>query len=1553
MQQSPLSALSADQMAAVLDNVPVAIYVSALENRALLYANRLAKGLFLCAPETEGMTCYQAAGFDSPCPFCHTDEMRSDGLLVREFFRPQNGRSYQLSGKLINWAGVPAHIEYILDITERKREEDRAKLLNKELQATFSNVPCGLCVYRLKEGKITPLFHNPAFYDIMGYSQEHISSVEQDTSFLGVHPEDLPRLQEIVQGIIRTDGTMHHTYRVWNDKRGEYRWIRLDGAVKAEDDGLKLLYGVYSDVSEQRRLEQEILTANEKMQDIVNAIPGGVAIYKVTNIFETQYFSDGVPEITGYTVEEYRELCKDDAAKMTYWEDTPMVVARAQEVIRTHQIATFEFRKLHRDGHVVWVRVQIKWVGEEDGCPLLHCVFHNITDLKEAQLEMDHLVNSIPGGIASYRMEGERFILTYFSDGVPALSGHTREEFEALTRHDAMDVIYEPDRERVLAEAKAALIGGGVLDVSYRMRHKDGTLIWVHLNGRRMGPLSESTRFYAVFTGMSAEARLFQSIANETADGIYVIGRENYDLLYANESKQLFTKGPSSMGQKCYTALHGLSEPCPFCTLKTHQPDGQEHEMEIDQDGRFFTTRFRETDWNGIPAYVKYVRDVTEEVNTRLEKERLEQYFQTVVKNLPGGVAVVQYEKDGTMRPEYLSDGFAAMTGMTLEEAWNLYQNDSMAGVHPDDLAAVQQQMAQYAAGGVGRCEATYRLKKGDGSYLWVKNTLSLIEKEGGGLRLYAVFRDMTQEREEQEQIRRKYNDLILQHYRTPGPNALVVGHCNISQGEILEIIDYTDSGLLSTFGTQRHSFFTGLSTLIVDAKERQAFLDTYLDEPARAAFLRGETERVMECFIQLPKEGMGRYVQVKMNMVSAPDTGDITGILTVTDITERTISDRILHQLSVTGFDFVADLDLNRDYYTVLSFSENSHFMPPQSGPHSQWMEKMAETRIVPRDRENYLRGLTPALIPERLQREGSYTFTFSLIDDDGEIRTKNMTVSAIDLRLGRVCLSRADITESVREQQSLLRVIAYIFELAGFIDIGTGRLTMYSRQTVLENLPPYVIEDYNGAIPKFMERYGLEGSRDAVLTQFRLETMLQRLEEKPDGYDFPFPYHGETGERYKQVNVLWGDANHRTVCLVRADVTDMLAAERQSKKALENALSLAEEANRAKSDFLSTMSHDIRTPMNAIMGMTALAVAHLDDQSRVADCLQKISVSSKHLLSLINDVLDMSKIERSKITLNRMRITVPQLMEQLSAIMAPQARAAGLQLTIRQGEIAHPCFYGDSLRINQILINLLSNAVKFTPEGGKVDFLVEEVPCAKAGNARYRFTVADTGMGMTEEFLAHIFDPFTRGRAAARVEGTGLGLSITKGLVDLMGGQISVESQVQKGSSFQVELEGEIAGGEETGLEIPESIAKLPKEKQFAGYRFLVAEDNAINAEILCELLQMYGAQLVVKTDGAQTVEEFKRAEPGTYDAILMDIQMPEMNGYEATRAIRELGRPDAAAIPIIAMTANAFSEDVQASIDAGMNAHVAKPIDMEVLRTTLGKALAGGGKKKANPQ
>ena len=404
--------------------------------------------------------------------------------------------------------------------------------------------------------------------------------------------------------------------------------------------------------------------------------------------------------------------------------------------------------------------------------------------------------------------------------------------------------------------------------------------------------------------------------------------------------------------------------------------------------------------------------------------------------------------------------------------------------------------------------------------------------------------------------------------------------------------------------------------------------------------------------------------------------------------------------------------------------------------------------------------------------------------------------------------------------------------------------------------------------------------------------------------------------------------------------DVDEDVRKEQEIQQVLRDAIDTANATSKAKSDFLSSMSHDIRTPMNGIIGMTAIATAHLDDRERVEDCLKKISEASSHLLSLINEVLDMNKIESGKVELNEENFNLSELVDTLLAMTKAQLENHHHTLNVNIADVVHENVIGDSHRIQQVFVNLMSNAIKYTPDGGIISLTVAERPTNAHGVACYEFVFEDNGIGMTEDFQKHLFEPFTRAndKKTAAIQGTGLGMTITQSLVRMMGGDIQVKSRPGEGSRFAVTIYLKFLDVQNAEAHKEDPLKNL-EDLKFEGKRILLVEDHPVNAEIAKNVLQMTGLEVEWVMDGEAAVERMAGSNEGEFDLVFMDIQMPNMDGYQATAAIRAM-TTYARRIPIVAMTANAFADDIRKAKEVGMNDHISKPIDFKELAKILQK-------------
>lgn len=583
--------------------------------------------------------------------------------------------------------------------------------------------------------------------------------------------------------------------------------------------------------------------------------------------------------------------------------------------------------------------------------------------------------------------------------------------------------------------------------------------------------------------------------------------------------------------------------------------------------------------------------------------------------------------------------------------------------------------------------------------------------------------------------------------------------------------------------------------------------MGTFLNDAAIRAYRNGFTKLEKICMVKLPNEETGRYARFFARLLEDPDTGDITGNLSVTDMTEQIIRERIMLNLAYVGYDMVSEIDLNRDKQRIMRNWQSGDFSGEERN-YFEYLQRFIANYVCEEDREKASKLLDKKYLVEKLEKSGSFSMNYSIKNENGEVRFKNLTVLATDLRLGKICFARKDVTETVEQ-------------------------------------------------------------------------------------------------------------------------------ERKSKAELEQALAAAEKASRAKGAFLSSMSHDIRTPMNAIIGFAEIIAQNTGDKDVVERSVQKILKSGDVLLKLINDILDLSKIESGKTTLDFTAVDLNTEIENLSVMFSESTEQAGVNFVVLKN-IENRYVLCDNIKFSQIMVNILSNAVKFTPKGGRIVFSITERGRAENGFAQYVFSVKDTGIGMSENFRSHAFEMFEREKTTTEtgISGTGLGLAIVKRLVEMMGGEVEIISELGKGTEVVVSLKFEITdvSNVKTGK------LRTNAVMDFAGKRLLLVEDNEMNREIASAILSELGFTVEQAENGAVAVDKVANSKDGYYDIILMDLQMPVMDGYKATSEIRALANRALSGIPIVAMTANAFDTDRQKCLEAGMNGHIAKPIDISKLFETL---------------
>lgn len=986
--------------------------------------------------------------------------------------------------------------------------------------------------------------------------------------------------------------------------------------------------------------------------------------------------------------------------------------------------------------------------------------------------------------------------------------------------------------------------------------------------------------------------------------------------------------------------------------------------------------------------------------------------------------------------------------------------------IHPDDRESVKTEIGRQAAQ-TGEYTVEYRMRQKSGAYIWVHDAGRMITSEDGRQVRLSVCIDITAQKRAREEVLHIYNNI-------PG----AVFHCRLDTH--FTVIEANDS-LFELIGYSPAEFAAMGNRLssVIHQEDLSAMADRFHEQIKHGNTLQNETR--LAC-----KDGTVKWISIKaQGFLERDGAWHFYGVFV--DITdEKRLQERIqdlyekelryFAEMSSTNGSVQGRMNVTRN--RMENYLTTSEVAVAQVGDsYDDTIENLAASAVDEACGEEIRRTLSRGkVLADYAAGEVDYHFEFLRKTNDGAtFWSKTSFRSYLNPANGDIVVFfyTFDVTEQKLPEQLLKRIAQLNYDIITDIDIVRDTHQPIAYDVCQQNIIPLQGE-FQKEIRVLAERFMDEKAKQEYLSKLDYEYMKKNLAER-DFYTFVVEMRDGRGLlRVKHFQVFYISKELGRVCMARTDVTDVLRQEQKQKEELSAALAAAEQANAAKTDFLSRMSHEIRTPMNAIIGMSTIAARSIGDDDQVLDCISKIGISSRFLLSLINDILDMSRIESGKMLLKNDKIPTEEFLNGINSICYAQAAAKSVEYECIADPMLDDYYIGDAMKLQQVLINILSNAIKFTDEGGKVTFSAAQHRKTK-NDAVLRFIVNDTGVGMDEGFLPNLFNPFAQESTGTTsvYGGTGLGLAISKSIVDMMDGKITVRSIKGIGSEFTVEVklgiteeeklrhnqkkekynfsrlktlvvdddvavcesamltldemgvkaewvdsgrkavervkvlwnEGKyydmilidwkmpemdgietarriraIVGPEVTiiimtaydwvsieyeakmagvnllmnkpmfkssiisaftralGNKEEEAAQTQTNEYNFTGKRVLLAEDNLLNTEVAVMLLEAKGFAVDTVENGLRAMERFSKSEPGDYDAILMDIRMPLMDGLAACKNIRHLSNPDAKTIPIIAMTANAFDDDIEKSKAAGMDAHLAKPIEPERLYQTL---------------
>ena len=1402
----------------------------------------------------------------------------------------------------------------------------------------------------------------------------------------------------------------------------------------------------------------------------------------IKDFFLRTYAEKAVPDCI-ITDEDYRLVSWDEHSCLVAGRCWIATKPETGYVLRAHQRVTFSYKLVDGELKITLIHISNPYAdmqeGEDFPAQIGRQSYEYLQRLLVEKSRQIALLNSTVSSGLKANWDDECYSLFYVNEGLCRMLGYTEEELMAKCRGRMTELVYPPDLPQALADCERCFANSLTYSTEYRMQRKDGKLIWVWDTGSKSKNEEGKTVINSVIVDITERRHTNDTIRRQKAffQSLYdttLCALVQYDLNGTFLNANAFTFDVIGYTEEQFRtetggSLMSIVHPCDVDTVREHI-----ERLIADRRPTVYNCRIIRRDgavrWvcasaniinnmDGVPVIQAAYSDVTE--LQRVERERDSTY-----DSIPGGVAKVLIGTQLSLLEA--NDNFFQMLG-TDRTAYK----GTLSAVAPADRGAIVTAFME-AAETDAPVDIEYRCRRFDNEQtIWIHLIARFVENAHGAKVYQCVFIDITKQKTAQIQLYRERDRyrIIMENsadviYEYDRKTDTVVFYETIRRGDETEIAKHVSPNFSKKLSDQK----------IAHPEDAETAMRVFSGTQGGSAEVRLRNLKINGDYVWCLLQGQPVYENGALARV--------VGI--IRDITENKRISQEKERLQR-----IFDLELRRDYesicqinpstgrYVMWTPSNASYYDIPTSGIFSEELAHAISRIVCGEDQETCLKTLSIGNMLKTLEEEKEGTCYYRVLTPDGSLRWKcaRYTYFGDD---GSILLNVRDVHDiRIAQQQEENRFRAILRETCEYIietDVETKSYTLHL-PTLINRYPLEACSDYGSLIARYSERYVAPEDRESFLRAVSLPEALSRMRREGGSCSIKYTVNTNGSPAYKTWNMsLYRyDDNREYMLSYILDITKLVLEQQEKEREAErnrqiikDALTAAEQASRAKSDFLSRMSHEIRTPMNAVIGMTTIAAASLDNRDKLTDCLGKIGLSSRYLLSLINDILDMSRIESGKVSIINEEFDFRSFVEGISSLIYPQAKNKNIVFDLNIEGVVDERYRGDPLRLNQVLINILSNALKFTPEWRSVHLSIRETRRVR-DRAYLQFIVRDTGIGMEKGLLERIFEPFEQGGASISHSygGSGLGLAISSNLISLMNGHISVSSTPGVGSEFVVELplltvpdntpkqdvsledirvlvvDDDLVTCEHTtlilnrigvdaeyvtsgkaavtrvksalqrhtcynialvdwkmpdmdGVETARSIRRivgpdtlviimsaydwteiearareagvdffiskpifqsvvqdvllkatrrrqsadtLPVQKEdFAGRRILLVEDNEINMEIARTLLEFRNASVDGACNGQQAVEMFRSSPQNHYDAVLMDVRMPVMDGIAATQAIRGLDRADAATVPILAMTANAFAEDIERSRKAGMNEHLAKPIEPETLYARL---------------